>query len=203
MPDFSYEEQYTGTVCGVDEVGRGCLAGPVVACAVVYDKDRLPPSILEILDDSKKLTKKKREALYPILIENCTYAIGVSSVEEIDSINILQASLLAMQKAVESLPVSVDTALIDGTMKPALQCQMQTIIKGDSISLCIAMASIIAKVYRDALMGELTKEYPYYDWQSNAGYGTRKHKEGLKQHGITSHHRKSFAPIKEYVEGDT
>ena len=192
MPDLSFESRIDGIVAGVDEVGRGPWAGPVMAAAVVLDQANIPVG----LNDSKKLSAKKREALFAVLCEAASYGIGQATVEEIDKINILQATFLAMTRAIEALPVAPDHLLIDGNRCPkCLPCSAETIIKGDSRSLSIAAASIIAKVTRDRMMAELAKSYPAYKWESNAGYGTAQHREALDLVGISPHHRKSFAPI--------
>ena len=176
-------------IAGVDEVGRGCLAGPVIAAAVVL-KTNIPG-----LADSKKLSKKKREELSSTIMQNSYFSFGSASVEEIDSINILQASLLAMKRAILNLSIEPGKILVDGTHKPDIDIDTQTIIGGDSVVDEISAASIIAKVYRDNLMLNLSKEYSNYLWERNSGYGTKKHIQAIKLHGITKHHRKSFAPI--------
>lgn len=196
MPDYSYEHAaFKGgalVVAGVDEVGRGPLAGPVTAAAVVLDPDSIPDG----LDDSKKLTAKRREQLFGLILANSDYCIAHASVEEIDDINILQASHLAMCRAIEGLKFPADFALIDGNRLPRdLTIKAQTIIKGDAKSVSIAAASIIAKVTRDRLMTALSREFPGYGWETNAGYGTKTHLEGLKRLGVTPHHRRSFKPI--------
>lgn len=196
MPDLSIEKQYSGhIICGIDEVGRGPLAGPVMAAAVILPDNVLDIPELALLNDSKKLTAKRREALFPAIQTHCQFGIGQASVKEIDQINILQASLLAMARAYEALPTQATVALIDGNKTPNLSCTMQTVVKGDNVSLSIAAASIIAKVTRDRLMEELGKEYLAYGWSGNAGYGTKTHMEALQTHGATIHHRTSFAPV--------
>ena len=202
MPHLEHEHTFDGAVCGVDEVGRGPWAGPVITCAVVLKNSTLPNEILSVLDDSKKLTDKKRQALYLPLKEHCHYAIGECSVAEIDKYNILQATMIAMTRAIESLKTPFVGVLIDGNHIPEnLSVPAKCIIKGDSISLSIAAASVLAKVYRDTLMKNLAKEHPYYGWDTNAGYGTKTHKAGIEEYGITPHHRTSFAPIKKVLEG--
>ena len=191
MPDFTIEDSTSGIVAGVDEAGRGPWAGPVVAAAVIVNRDIFPEGI----DDSKKLSAKKREELFIKIMGSCGVGIGLSSTKEIDDINILQATMLAMQRAVSDLPQIPDMALIDGNRVPILPCQSQTIIKGDSKSFSIAAASIIAKVTRDRIMSELATEFPHYGWEKNSGYGVKQHKEALEEHGVTPHHRKSFKPI--------
>jgi ribonuclease HII len=192
MPDFSFELAAPATpVCGIDEVGRGPWAGPVVAGAVILDPNRTPAG----LDDSKKLTARRREALFDALQDH-QFGIGVASVEEIDQLNILQATYLAMCRAVAALPTRPAFALVDGNRTPpGLPCPAETIIKGDSRSLSIAAASIIAKVTRDRMMVTLAVEWPGYGWERNAGYGVAAHAEALKNLGVTPHHRRSFKPI--------
>ncbi|HEU5047995.1 MAG TPA: ribonuclease HII [Rickettsiales bacterium] len=189
--------EYTGIVAGVDEVGRGPLAGPVVAACVILDRQKILP---DGIDDSKKLLKARREALYSHLMAEAHVGIGICSVEEIDEHNILGASKLAMRRAFELLPLRPDVVLVDGNQLPDLPCDMHGIIGGDALCVSIAAASIIAKVTRDRIMEELAKEYPHYGWQHNAGYGTKLHHEGLAMFGITPHHRRSFAPIRQIVE---
>lgn len=196
MPDFSYETRVAGTghrcVAGVDEVGRGPLAGPVVAAAVVLD----PATCPERLDDSKALTPRIREHLAECLRSCAHIGIGAATVEEIDEINILQASFLAMCRAIDALPVRPDYLLVDGNRLPAkLPCAAQPVIKGDSLSMSIAAASVLAKTRRDRLMVGLAQQHPFYGWERNMGYGTPEHLVGLKSHGVTLHHRRSFKPI--------
>ena len=176
---------------GVDEVGRGCLAGPVVSAAVVLKKG----INLKVLKDSKKISFNKREKISKHIKENSYYAIGIASVEEILKLNILQASLLSMSRAIEKLKIKPGLTLIDGNFAPAGLKNYQTIINGDEKVKAISAASIIAKVYRDNLMIKLSQEFSNYAWESNFGYGTKAHLEGLKKFGITSHHRKGFKPI--------
>jgi ribonuclease HII len=179
-------------VVGVDEVGRGPLAGPVVAAAVILDPDRIP----EGLNDSKKLTAKKRAALNDLIRQHTIFAIGEASVEEIDQINILQASFLAMRRAIEALPLTPDHALIDGNRLPKdLPCPATPVVGGDGVSPSIAAASIVAKIRRDYVMQTLAQHYPEYGWEKNAGYPTKSHKEALQNIGVTPHHRRSFKPV--------
>jgi ribonuclease HII len=195
MPDFALEKECGGLVCGIDEAGRGPLAGPVVAAAVVLDRARLPRALRRSIDDSKKLQPDKREE-YAIGLRRCAWiGIGAASVAEIDRINILQASLLAMRRALAALPAAPETALIDGNIAPALSCRMRTVVGGDGLSLSIAAASIIAKVTRDRLMRTLAPRYPGYGWETNVGYGTAEHLAALRALGRTPHHRLSFAPL--------
>lgn len=182
-------------IAGVDEVGRGPWAGPVVAAAVILNPNNLPAA-----QDSKKLNAQKREVLAQHIIQTAHVAFGEASVEEIDQFNIRQATFMAMQRAVAALPHTADYVLIDGNViPPNLPCAAQFIIKGDSKSLSIAAASIVAKVKRDAYMSALHKQFPHFGWNSNSGYGTKIHQNGLKIHGITPHHRRSFRPIKELI----
>jgi len=176
-------------VAGVDEVGRGCLAGPVIAAAVILRKN------IPGLKDSKKLSKKKREELSIIIMQNSYFSFGSSSPKEIDKINILQASLLAMKRAILNLSVEPGKILIDGIHKPDLNTDTQTIISGDSYIDEISAASIIAKVYRDNLMMQFDKEYPNFYFSSHMGYGTKMHKAAIKKYGITQIHRKTFKGV--------
>ena len=190
---WQIEEQMSAqgysVICGVDEAGRGPLAGPVCAAAVI-----LPPN-LEIpgLDDSKKLTDKRRRELFPIIQEQAiAYGIGFASHEEIDEINILQATFLAMERALEQLKVRPDLALIDGNREKDFGMPVRTVVKGDSLSANIAAASVLAKVNRDVLMEQYAKEYPQYAFDVHKGYGTKAHYEALRQHGPSPIHRMSF-----------
>jgi ribonuclease HII len=176
---------------GVDEVGRGCLAGPVVSAAVIL-KEGIN---LSLLKDSKKISFKKRIEIAKHIKINSIYAVGVASVEEILKINILQAALLSMKRAIEQLSVKPMLVLIDGNFAPQGLKNFKTIINGDEKVKSISAASIVAKVYRDHLMIKLSKKFQNYAWERNFGYGTKAHMEGLKKFGITSHHRKSFNPI--------
>jgi ribonuclease HII len=190
-----FDAQFPGPRCGVDEVGRGCLAGDVVAAAVILP-DILPLGLEAHIRDSKTLTAKARQTISAALTPLAICAIGTASVAEIDELNIFHASLLAMQRAVLGLPQSPVLALIDGNkIPPGLPCPAQAIIGGDGKSLCIAAASIVAKVERDRYMMELATRWPGYGWERNAGYGTAIHLKGLREHGVTPHHRRSFAPV--------
>lgn len=209
MPDFSFEDKYSGLVVGVDEAGRGPWAGPVMAGAVVFLSRKVDKFLLDNLDDSKKLSAKKRDILYEKLIEernkgNILAATGEASAQEIDNLNILQATFLAMSRAVKNLEKKVDFALVDGNQKPkCLGCDCQTIIKGDARCYSIAAASIMAKVTRDRLMGKLAEQYPFYGFEKNAGYGTKAHIEGLHQHGVVKGvHRLSYKPIRQLLDED-
>lgn len=200
MPDFHIENQYHGLVCGIDEVGRGPLAGPVVAACVYIPEDIRKLDFVTDLNDSKKITLKKRELLFHEITSHCIYGINQASVREIDEINILQASLLAMKRAYLSMGKQMHMTLIDGNKSPDLPCKTQTVVKGDSISASIAAASILAKVTRDRMMAELDEIYPGYGWNTNAGYGSKAHMEALDTIGITPHHRTTFAPIRERLK---
>ncbi len=176
-------------VCGIDEAGRGPLAGPVYAAAVILKKGQT----IKGVNDSKKLSEKKREALYNKIIDEClAYAIGVADEEEIDEINILQATFLAMKRAVDGLSIKPDCALVDGNQIPPLDCSVSTIIKGDSKSESIAAASILAKVERDRYMLKMAQKYPQYCFEKHKGYGTKLHYEMIEKYGICNIHRKSF-----------
>lgn len=205
MPSFEYEDLAKGMVVGIDEAGRGPWAGPVVAGAVIFKTKNVSPYILNNLDDSKKLSAKKRESLYDYIQEeiqkgNILASVGISTAEEIDDINILNATFLAMKRAVDGLSLKPDFALIDGNQNPKdFPCCSKPLIKGDQLSFSISAASIVAKVYRDRLMRDLALKYPHYGFEKNAGYGTKLHIEGLKQFGITPEHRKSYKPIKIYL----
>ncbi len=178
-------------VAGIDEAGRGPWAGPVVAAAVILDPAHVP----EGLDDSKKLSAHKREALYGALQEHAVIGVGIADVEEIDRNNILGATFHAMQRALAGLAQAPGAALIDGNKAPALPCPAHCIIGGDGCSPVIAAASIIAKVTRDRIMAELALTHPGYGWETNMGYGTKAHADGLARLGVTAHHRKSFKPV--------
>ncbi len=195
MPDFSEEERViaagTQVVAGVDEAGRGALAGPVIAAAVVLDIDRSPSG----LDDSKKLSASVRDRLFDEIMVTARVSVGQACVGEIDELNILYASHLAMERAVAGLGL-VCHALIDGNMIPKnLPCPATALIKGDGRSLSIAAASIIAKVTRDRIMVDLAQQYPGYGWERNAGYPTKMHREALETLGVTPHHRRSFKTV--------
>lgn len=179
-------------VAGVDEVGRGPLAGPVVAAAVILHPQNIPSG----LRDSKRLSAARREALVPIIRQCCTVSIASASVDEIDEINILQASLLAMRRAVAGLAPLPDHVLVDGRHLPkGLPCPASAIIKGDSRSPAIAAASIVAKTWRDDVMKKIAAQFPGYGWERNAGYPTKAHKSALLELGVTPYHRRSFRPV--------
>ncbi len=195
MPDFTLERAAGGIVAGIDEAGRGPWAGPVIAAAVILDAALLPRSLLEGLDDSKALTKARREVLLAALDGRARIGIGAASAAEIDRFNILEASLRAMARAVNALGLTPDLALVDGNRSPELPCAVRTVVKGDCLSLSIAAASIAAKVTRDGIMARLAVRHPGFGWEHNAGYGTAEHKDALMRLGVTPHHRKSFAPV--------
>jgi ribonuclease HII len=197
MPDFSHEDVLIakgfGKIAGVDEAGRGPLAGPVAAAAVILPRTFSCP----LLDDSKKLSKKKRDALYEEITTNSEIIWAVATVEadEIDRINILRATHRAMGLALEALKVKPDIALIDGLRVKGLSIEHEALVKGDGLSLSIAAASVIAKVTRDRIMEKIAAEFPLYGFERHQGYGTREHLEAIKQHGPCRYHRRSFQPI--------
>ena len=194
QPDFTFEQLAIAkglTVCGVDEAGRGPWAGPVVAAAVMLDPRNIPAG----LNDSKKLSEAKREALFAPIMASSRVSVGIVEAAEIDRINILQATYFAMKQAVDNLQPKPDLALIDGNRAPPLSIRVQTIIGGDGLSLSIAAASIIAKVTRDRIMRELDQKLPGYGFASHKGYGTAAHATALQQYGACPAHRMSFKPI--------
>lgn len=194
MPDYEYENKALKNgyklICGVDEAGRGPLAGPVCAAAVIL----APGTVIEGLDDSKKLTEKKRERLYDIIKEKAlSYGIAYGTVEEIESVNILGATFLAMNRAIASLETKPDFALIDGNRAPkGITIPCETVVKGDGKAMSIAAASVLAKVTRDRLMLEYDKTYPQYNFKKHKGYGTREHTELIRLNGPCEIHRMSF-----------
>ncbi len=200
-PTFDLENsRQEQLIAGIDEAGCGPLAGSVVAGALIFLTQDIPDDLKAIVNDSKKLTEKKRLKAYD-LIQNLKgtildFGVGIATVDEIDSLNIGRATRLAMERAVTGLSIKPDFALIDGIRKPNLPCPSMTVIKGDATSTSIAAASIVAKVTRDKIMQELDLSYPAYGWAKNAGYGTASHIAAIHQHGITPYHRKSFEPIK-------
>ncbi len=194
MPDLSLERRLGGRVAGVDEAGRGPWAGPVVAAAVVLPR-ALPAVLARGIDDSKRLGRGRREALYAGLLDHAEIGVGHAGVDEIDRLNILEATLIAMGRAVARLDPPPEAVLVDGNRAPALGCPVHTVVKGDRLSLSIAAASIVAKVTRDGLMAELAAGHPGFGWERNAGYGTAEHRAALSRLGPTAHHRKSFAPV--------
>ena len=196
MPNWHYEAQTAANrVAGVDEAGRGPLAGPVVAAAVILDVDNIPDG----LNDSKKLSESKREALFDIIIECAHVGVGIAEPEEIDRINILHATMCAMQRAVADLPNPPDAILIDGNRCPAFDIQTQAIVKGDAKSLSIAAASIIAKTVRDRLMKQADARFPGYGHSGHKGYPTKAHREALQEIGASPVHRRSYAPVRDVL----
>ncbi len=196
MPDYSLERAALARghvrIAGVDEVGRGPLAGPVTAAAVILDPENIP----EGLNDSKKLSAKRREAVEAQIFELATVSIAHASVEEIDSHNILRASHIAMERAVAALDPPPDYLLIDGNLIPkGLRIAAEAVVKGDGKSLSIAAASIVAKEARDRIMVDLAQQFPGYGWEKNAGYPSKQHREALVDLGVTPHHRRSFRPV--------
>lgn len=200
-----FDAQFDGPLCGLDEVGRAPLAGPVVAGCVYIPPENEGERVWRYINDSKRLTQGIRESLYDDIAGNCFHGIGAVEPTEIDKINIHHASLLAMTRAYEQMIASLQggldnpLALVDGKFAPRLPCRIQTIIKGDGLSLRIGAASILAKVWRDRLMARLHAEYPMYGWDSNVGYPTPVHLAAIKVHGITEYHRKSFAPCQQFA----
>jgi len=207
MPSFRYEMQWEGTgvvrIGGIDEVGRGPLAGPVTAAVAVIDRSLAKRKLLRMIDDSKKLTLEEREEAYEAMLASgaVRYALGEASVDEIDRINILQATFLAMRRALQGMTArqdigQLDMVLIDGDrVPPDLGCRAETIVGGDARSYSIAAASIIAKVTRDRYMHALSVSFPGYGWETNRGYRSPEHLEALNRLGPTPHHRRSFSPV--------
>jgi ribonuclease HII len=194
-PDLSFEMVFMARglirIAGVDEAGRGPLAGPVVAAAVILDAARVPPG----LNDSKRLTAATRARLFETIHRVASVGVGQACVEEIDALNILRAAHLAMARALAALG-PVDHALIDGNLIPAgLPCPADAVVKGDARCLSVAAASIVAKVTRDRIMVDLAQQFPGYGWEANAGYPTKAHCAALRDLGVTPHHRRSFAPV--------
>lgn len=194
MPDYEYENAAKSKgfklVCGVDEAGRGPLAGPVCAAAVILPEN----AVIEGLNDSKKLSEKKREALYDVIKEKAiAFCVAYGTLEEIETLNILQATFLAMNRAIDGLTVKPDFALIDGNRVPKdIKIPCETVVKGDGKSMSVAAASVLAKVTRDRLMLEYDKKYPEYDFKKHKGYGTKEHTELIKKYGPCEIHRMSF-----------
>ncbi|MBL41910.1 MAG: ribonuclease HII [Rhodospirillaceae bacterium] len=195
-PNFDIESTINGDIVGIDEAGRGPLAGPVYAASVILDKENIPSGI----NDSKSLNQKSREKLYQKIIQTSSYGVSMATAQEIDRLNILQATLLAMRRSFLNLSWKISklpgSALIDGNKAPQLPCKKITIVKGDTKSLSIAAASIIAKVTRDRHLKKLHYYYPNYDWGNNFGYSSIKHRLGLTLFGPSPHHRLTFKPLK-------
>lgn len=205
MPDFAFEDRAHAAghkiVCGIDEAGRGPWAGPVVAAAVVLDRAALPAGLAAQLDDSKRLKARKREVLLAALAPFARIGLGEASAAEIDQVNILRATFLAMDRAVAALGILPDLALVDGNRPPPLTCAVECLVGGDGRSLSIAAASIAAKVTRDRHMAGLAACHPGYGWERNAGYGTAEHIAALETLGVTAEHRKSYAPVRKMLGG--
>lgn len=198
MPDRRIEREHGGRVAGVDEAGRGPLAGPVLAAAVVLPR-RLPAGLAALIDDSKKLDATARQDAFAALraARGVEIAVGAASVAEIARLNILRAALLAMHRAVARLPAAPDLALVDGNQPPPLACAVRCVVDGDALCLSIAAASIVAKVLRDRAMTRLAARWPGYGWDSNAGYATAAHREALRRLGPTRHHRAGFGTVRQ------
>jgi ribonuclease HII len=190
-PDFALESALDGPVAGVDEAGRGPWAGPVVAGAAILDPADTPAGIA----DSKTLSRARREALYDALVDCARLGVGIASVAEIDRLNILAATMLAMRRAVDDLGVVPGHVLVDGNRLPELPCPATAVVRGDARCVSIAAASIVAKVTRDRIMADLARAHPGFGWERNAGYGTAEHRAALDALGVTPHHRRSFAPV--------
>ena len=204
MPDFLLEQKAAisgyRSVCGIDEAGRGPWAGPVVSAAVVIEYAKLSNELLSIIDDSKKLRRSKREFVCEAVKPLVAFGYGIASAQEIDKFNILNATMLSMRRAVSDLPVNIDLALVDGNKNPEIPGVLsECVVRGDSKSFSIAIASILAKVARDKIMLSLSSKYPGYGWSINSGYGTKKHIRALRALGITPEHRKTFKPIRKIL----
>ncbi len=215
MPDFAIERRVRGVVCGIDEAGRGPLAGPVVAAAVVIDRQRFRGELRRVLDDSKARSREVRESCCRALVAGArrgavSIGVGAAGAREIDRLNLLRASLLAMRRAVAALAMArngaggaaPDIALVDGNIAPQLPCAVQTVVKGDALSFSIAAASVVAKVTRDRIMRTLARRYPGYGWETNVGYSTAEHCDGIRRLGVTPHHRRSFEPVRLAISGE-
>ena len=205
MPNFNIEKEFNNPIIGIDEVGRGPLAGPVVSCACIFFDIKLNDKELFFIDDSKKLSQKKRiiaiKAIYKLKErKKIQFSLGMANVEEIDRYNILKATKISMRRAVKKLNQPHTQLIIDGNIDLQIEnYPSRGVNKGDQKSYSIAAASIIAKIHRDRYMNFLSKKYPSYNWSSNAGYGTKKHIDEIHRNGITIHHRKSFEPIKSLI----
>ncbi|HUN52254.1 MAG TPA: ribonuclease HII [Candidatus Sulfotelmatobacter sp.] len=198
-PDFSHERLLGGLVCGVDEAGRGPLAGPVVAAAVIFRNPRRAP---RGIDDSKRVPAERRSILARRIMACAVVGIGQADVAEIERLNILYASMLAMRRAIDALGCAPDHVLVDGDRLPDLPCRGTALVGGDGRSVSIAAASIMAKVTRDALMADLARRHPGYGWEHNAGYGTPEHLAALASLGLTPHHRRGFAPVRLHLQAE-
>lgn len=200
-PDFSIEDGIQGGVCGLDEVGRGPLAGPVVAACVYIPAEKRGLDFVLKIRDSKKLSEARLLELDSLIREHFEFGVAEVTPQEIDEINILQASLAAMKRAFMQITnAAIIHALVDGNHCPKLPCPATPVIKGDSRSVSIAAASILAKVHRDKIMEQLAREHPHYGWERNVGYPTAEHLAGIDRHGITAHHRRSYAPVRNFIE---
>jgi len=204
MANFTLEDEQQGLVCGIDEVGRGPLAGPVVAACVIIPVEIRNAEFINYIQDSKKLTEIKRKNLFQDIQKHCHVGLGQCSPQEIDELNILWATMEAMKRALADMSrksgVMPDFALVDGNrLPPDMPCPAMAVVKGDGKSKSIAAASIIAKVTRDEFMTKIAADYPHYGWESNSAYPAPKHLAAIKTHGITDHHRKSFGPVKKYL----
>lgn len=200
VPDYAFEAEATAAgldrIAGVDEVGRGPLAGPVLAAAVILDPARIPPG----LRDSKRLTAARRAVLHDAICASASVSVAEASVAEIDALNILQASMLAMRRALAGLRPAPQFALVDGNRLPdGLPCPARAVVGGDARCLSVAAASIVAKVRRDRIMADLARDWPGYGWQANAGYPTAAHRAALARLGVSPHHRRSFAPVRKIL----
>ena len=205
MPNFSIERKFNEPVIGIDEVGRGPLAGPVISCAFIFFDKNLQNKDLNFINDSKKLSAKKRilalQGIYNLKKQKkIQYCLGMASVQEIDRFNILEATKISMKRAVQKLKYNPSQIIVDGNIDLKLEnYPSKSVIKGDQKSYSIAAASIVAKIHRDRYMQFLSYRWPFYEWSSNAGYGTKIHIEQIKKQGTTIHHRKSFEPIKTLI----
>ena len=205
MPDFSIEKQFTDPVIGLDEVGRGPLAGPVISCGCYFKNYTTQEDFLNLIGDSKKISEKKRKASFKFLQnlkkeDIIDYHLGIANVEEIDKLNILEATKLSMKRVVDKFNLQKAQLIIDGNFSLNYKSyKEQSVIKGDDKSLSIAAASIIAKVHRDRLMQKLSIRYQHFGWEKNAGYGTKIHIKNIHRLGPTIHHRKTFEPIKSLI----
>lgn len=203
-PNFDLEVKLNGCVAGIDEAGCGPWAGPVVAACVVFNSynSNIIGKLFPLVFDSKQMTKANREKAFTLLgqLPCVKFGIGQASVDEIDTKGLSQATKLAMHRAFEKIDCAVDHILVDGIRNPGIAENTHMIIKGDQKSFSIACASILAKVTRDQIMDELHQNYPLYGWNTNAGYGTKKHNDAIKAYGVTAHHRKSFAPIQAFLK---
>ena len=199
-PNLKLENEAACIVCGVDEVGCAPLAGPVVAAALILPEKPLPRKLVRLINDSKIVPAPKREAAAAALPDFCVISVGEASVDEIDTLNIYHARMLAMERAIAGLKVIPELALIDGNAKPKrLTCAVRTVVDGDAKCLSIAAASIVAKVARDAYMHKLAEEFPGYGWETNVGYPTRDHRSAITRLGLTPHHRRSFAFVRMHL----